>query len=164
METVPITAIGGISSFLTNCFVSPGLTSNLISVGQLVDNDCKVAFSKSDCFVQDQQLGKMIMKGPKVESLFPLYFSWSQCSFPPFISCNSAIVNFQIWHKRLGKPNSYVLHVLLKFGVVGNKISPSLSVVQFDYNSCKLGKTKIISFPIHKSKVNQPFDMIHNDL
>ena len=70
METVPITAIGGISSFLTNCFVSPGLTSNLIYVGQLVDNDCKVAFLKFDCLVLDQQLGKMIAKGPKVEYLF----------------------------------------------------------------------------------------------
>ena len=48
---LPITTISDISSSLTNCFVSPGLTCNLIFVGQLVDNDCKVAFSKSGCLV-----------------------------------------------------------------------------------------------------------------
>ena len=52
----------------------------------------------------------------------------------------------------------------MKSGVLDNKISPSLSVVQFECNSCKLGKSKILPFPIHKSKINNPFDMIHSDL
>jgi len=46
-----ITTIGDISSSLTNVYVSPDLTSNLISIGQLVDNDCRVEFSKSSCLV-----------------------------------------------------------------------------------------------------------------
>jgi len=50
-NSLPITAIGDISSSLTNCFVSLDLTSNLIFVGQLVDNDCKFTFSKSGCLV-----------------------------------------------------------------------------------------------------------------
>ena len=88
----------------------------------------------------------MITKGPKVERLFPLYFSQPQCSFLPFVSCNLAIVNFQIWHKRLDHLNFYVLHDLLKSSVLGNKIFSSLSVIQFDCNSCKLGKSKILPF------------------
>ena len=114
--------------------------------------------------MQDPQSGKMITKGPKVGRLFLFYFSQARCSFPPFVSSESAIFNFQIWHKRLGHPNSYVLHDLLKSGVLGNKIFPSLSVVQFDCNSSKLGESKILPFSIHKSKVNQPFNMIHSDL
>jgi len=106
----------------------------------------------------------MIAKEPKVGHLFPLYFSQPQCSFLPFVSCNSAIVNFHIWRKRLGHPHSCVLHDLMKSGVLDNKISPSLSVVQFECNSCKLGKSKILPIPIHKSKVNQSCDMIHSDL
>lgn len=38
----PITTISDISSSLTNVFVSPGLTSNLILVGQLVENNYKL--------------------------------------------------------------------------------------------------------------------------
>jgi len=93
-NNLPITAIGDISSSFTNVYVSPDLTSNLISVGQLVDNDCKVEFSKSGCLMQDQHSGKMIAKGPKVGRLFPLYSSLSPCFFLPFISCNSTTDNF----------------------------------------------------------------------
>ncbi|KAF8395110.1 hypothetical protein HHK36_019051 [Tetracentron sinense] len=60
-----LSATGDVSPSLTNVFVSPGLTTNLVSVGQLVDNDCKVEFTKSGCVVQDQQSGKMIARGPK---------------------------------------------------------------------------------------------------
>jgi len=110
-NNIPITAIGDTSSSLTNVYVFLDLTNNLISVGQLVDNDCKVEFSKSGCLVQDQHSWKMITKGPKVGCLFPLYSSLSP-SFLPFISSNSATVNFQLLHKHLGHPNSNVLHDL----------------------------------------------------
>ena len=48
-NSLPITATSDVSSSITNVFVSPGLTTNLVSVGQLVDNNCKVEFSKSGC-------------------------------------------------------------------------------------------------------------------
>ncbi|CAL8997967.1 unnamed protein product [Prunus brigantina] len=66
---LPIMATGDVSSSFTDVFVSPGLTTNLVSVGQLVDNDCKVEFSKSGCVVQDQQSGRMIAKGPKTHDI-----------------------------------------------------------------------------------------------
>jgi len=80
-NNLPITVIGDISSSLTNVYVSPNLTSNLISVGQLVDNDCRVEFSKFGCLVQDQHSRKIITKRPKVGCLFPLYSSLSQFFF-----------------------------------------------------------------------------------
>nr|GMD03745.1 Retrovirus-related Pol polyprotein from transposon TNT 1-94 [Ipomoea batatas] len=86
-NSLPITAVGDISASLNNVFVSPKLSTNLISVGQLVDSNCTVQFSKSGCFVQDQVSGKMIAKGPKVGRLFPLFLS------PPLVSnyvaCNA---------------------------------------------------------------------------
>lgn len=50
-NNLPITIIGDILPSLTNVFVSLSLTNNLISVGQLVDNDYQVEFLKSDYFV-----------------------------------------------------------------------------------------------------------------
>jgi len=61
-----ITTIRDISSSLTNAYVSPNITSNLLLVCHLVDISCKVEFSNFGCFVQDQHTGKMITKGPKV--------------------------------------------------------------------------------------------------
>lgn len=161
---LPITATGDISSSLTNVFVSPGLTSNLISVGQLVENDFQVQFSQSGCLVQDQQTGKIIAKGPKVGRLFPIQFSLPQSLSLPLLSCNSAIVDHQVWHKRLGHPNANVLHELLKSNFLGNKHTPSLNSVHFDCIPCKLGKSKILPFPTHQSNVTQPFDIIHSDV
>ena len=56
--------------------MSPDLSSaNVISVGQLVDNNCNVHFSRSCFVVQDQVSRQMIAKGPKVGRLFPLHVS-----------------------------------------------------------------------------------------
>jgi hypothetical protein len=88
---LPISVVSDLSSSLTDVFMSLNLSTNLISVGQLVDNDCDVHFSRSDCVVQDQVSGKMIAKGPKVDRLFSLYISLSTIipSFPLFsFACN----------------------------------------------------------------------------
>ncbi|KAF5472111.1 hypothetical protein F2P56_008851 [Juglans regia] len=69
-STLPITAVGTLGSSFRNVFVSPGLSTNLISVGQLVDNNCDVHFSRGGCLVQDQVLGMVIVKGPKDDTTF----------------------------------------------------------------------------------------------
>lgn len=161
---LPIIATGDISSSLTNVFVSPELTTNLISVGQLVDNNCKVEFSESGCLVQDQQSGKMIIKGPKVGRLFLLQFPLNPCSSLPFLTCNFAHVDHRVWHKRLGHPNFNVLNNLLNSGVLGNKESSALADIEFDCNSCRLGKSKTLPFPTHTPNEVQPFDIIHSDV
>ena len=80
----PISAVGDLSSSLTDVFMAPDLSTNLIYVGQLVDNNCNVHFSRSGYVVQDQVLGQMIAKGPKVGRLFLLHVSPSTFipSFP----------------------------------------------------------------------------------
>ena len=70
-----ITVVGDISALLNTVFVSPKLSTNLMSLGNLVDNNSDVHFSNSGYLVQDQVSGKMIAKGPKVGRLFPLLLS-----------------------------------------------------------------------------------------
>jgi methylmalonyl-CoA mutase cobalamin-binding subunit len=50
---IPITKIRDIDPTFTNIFVSPELSTSLISVGQLVDDNCDVHFSRNGCLVQD---------------------------------------------------------------------------------------------------------------
>ncbi|KAG6503732.1 hypothetical protein ZIOFF_036056 [Zingiber officinale] len=70
---LPIHAIGDMNPSIKDVLVSPELSISLISVGQLVDNDYDVQFSCDGCVVQDQVLGKILAKGPKVGHLFPLH-------------------------------------------------------------------------------------------
>ena len=48
---IPISAIGDITPIFNNALVSPGLSDNLLSVGQLVENDYDVHFSRDGCSV-----------------------------------------------------------------------------------------------------------------
>jgi hypothetical protein len=84
--------------------------------------------------------GKILAKGPKVGRLFPLHFSIPSClSF----ACETVNTHNEVWHKRLGHPNSVVLSHMLNSGLLGNKehISKNLS---FDCSVCKLGKSKTL--------------------
>ena len=50
---IPITKVGDIDPTFKSIFVSPELSTSLISVSQLVDDNCNVYFSRNDCVVQD---------------------------------------------------------------------------------------------------------------
>ena len=52
-SSLPIAAISDASSKFIDVFLAPQLSTNLISVGQLVDNNCAVNFSGNGCVVQD---------------------------------------------------------------------------------------------------------------
>lgn len=108
-----ITAIGDIGPSFRHVFVFPGLSTSLISIGQLVDNNYKVHFSRGGCLVQDQVSGKVIAKEPKVERLFPLQFI-----VPRTLSLASITIKnkAEVWHKRLGHPNIVILSNLMKRG------------------------------------------------
>lgn len=156
-NNIPITTVGDISSSFRHVLVSPKLSTNLLSVGQMVDNNYDVHFHRDGCIVQDQVSGKVIAKGPKVGRLFPLQFT-----VPPTLSLASSVVENKggIWHRRLGHPNNVVLTHLLQSGVLGST-DKSLLV---DCSSCKLGKSKTLPFPILGSRANKCFDIIHSDV
>jgi hypothetical protein len=48
-----IDEVGDINPSLKVVYISPGLSNSLISVGQLVENNCDVHFSRDGCLVQD---------------------------------------------------------------------------------------------------------------
>ena len=93
-------------------------------------------------------VGENTREGPKVGRLFPLHFSISN-----FVTLACTIVNKQseVWHNRLGHPNSIVLSHLVNSGFMGNKdhFSSHFSV---DCSTCKLGKSESLSFPSHGSR------------
>jgi hypothetical protein len=53
----PITTVGNLGSSFTNVFVSPNISANLVSAGQLVKENCSLHFDRSGCCVQDQVSG-----------------------------------------------------------------------------------------------------------
>jgi len=50
-KTLSITNVGDINPDFRDVLVSLGLASNLLSIGQLVDDNCNVKFSRDGCLV-----------------------------------------------------------------------------------------------------------------
>ena len=50
-SSLPISVVGDLSFSLTDVFTSLNLSTNLLSIGQLVDNNCNDNFSRSGCVV-----------------------------------------------------------------------------------------------------------------
>jgi hypothetical protein len=110
-SSLPIAAVGDASSTLTDVFLAPQLTTNLISVGQLVENNCDVKFSGDGRVVQDQVTGEQIAKGPKVGRLFPLFLPVpvsSPVSSIKSFACNNGSDLSMVWHRHLGHPNTQI--------------------------------------------------------
>ncbi|KAJ6870821.1 hypothetical protein NC652_036473 [Populus alba x Populus x berolinensis] len=135
----------GSSSSLTYVFVSLDLSTNLICVGQLVDNNYNVHFLFSGCVVHDQVLGRTTAKGLKVGRLFPLHISPSTIipSFPLLsFACNVGGSGTKMWHKHLGHPNSDVYFLRAKtkvfsifkyfLALLKTQFSISIKVLRFD--------------------------------
>ena len=61
VSDLAIIAVGDASSSFKDVFVSPILSVNLVSVGQLVDQNCDAHFSHDGCVVQDQMSGQLIV-------------------------------------------------------------------------------------------------------
>uniref|UniRef100_A0A2N9IA16 Retrovirus-related Pol polyprotein from transposon TNT 1-94 n=1 Tax=Fagus sylvatica TaxID=28930 RepID=A0A2N9IA16_FAGSY len=156
-------SLHGLSNVREYCGSSHIQTAN-VSVGQLVDQDYGVNFTHDGCVVQDQMSGQVIAKGPKHGRLFSLQIPAPR-NLPPFLSllCNKSRVSPEVWHKRLGHPNSRILSYLLKSGLLNNKEHFS-SAVFSDCATCKLGKSKILPFPSEGSRATHSFEIIHSDV
>ena len=104
-----------------------------------MDNNCDVHFSHGGCLVQDQVLGKVIARGPKVARLFPLQFTIPRTLSLIFIIFENKA---NIWHTRLSHPNNVILSHLMKHGFLGNINKCSANSSSLDCSTCKLGKVK----------------------
>jgi hypothetical protein len=153
-SNLPIVAIGDIGPSFPHVFVSPGLSANLISVGQMVDNNWDVHLSRNGCLVQDQVSRKVIARGPKVRRLFLLQFT-----IPKALSLAYVIVENKAadWHKRLGHPNNVILSNLIKRGFLGHKDKGSTHNLSFDCSTWKLGKSKTLPFSTFGNRANTCF-------
>lgn len=155
---IPITAIGDIPSSipLNNVYLCLSVTSNLFSIGQLVENGCKIAFSSSDRVMQDQMTWKEILRGPKWGCLFPLDLSaFIRTKITNDSLCFSAKDICHLWHNKLAHPNLRTMSTLFNSGLL-NKSGGSSKCVSFDFDMCKMGKSKTLS--------SICFELVHSDV
>lgn len=129
--SMPISAIGDVSHSLvvSHVFFAPKLTTNLLSVGQLLKIYCFVSFSRFECVVQDQVTREVIARRPKCGRLFTLQISphTANDSMQALFYNSSFQNNCQLWHNNLGHMHSTNLMSLINSGSINdNKVSLKL--------------------------------------
>ncbi|GKB11879.1 retrovirus-related pol polyprotein from transposon TNT 1-94 [Tanacetum coccineum] len=134
------------------------LRFNLLSVVQICDNKCRVAFSKHDSKITKD--GKVIGRGIRKKGLYVMKLG----NKPKDKICLATIdENSTLWHRRLGHANMRLIQSLASKELVRNL--PKLKFDQHFCDACKIGKQAHAS---HKAKnivsTTRCLELLHMDL
>ncbi|XP_060974085.1 uncharacterized protein LOC133039254 [Cannabis sativa] len=143
------------AAHLTNVLYVRGLKANLISIGQLCDDNLSVSFTKTQCLVSSD--GCVVLTGNRTVD---------QC----YAMCNTIVCNRtfldkpDLWHYRLGHLNYRDLRRLVKLQAV--KGIPDMKVSKERVcGPCQLGKQHKASHPtINRLLTSRVLELMHVDL
>ncbi|GJR71579.1 retrovirus-related pol polyprotein from transposon TNT 1-94 [Tanacetum coccineum] len=134
------------------------LTYNLLSVGQICDNKCKVIFTEHDSeIIKDE---KVIGKGIRKGGIYVMKLG----NKPEDKICLATLdENSTLWHRRLGHANMQLIQSLASKELVRNL--PKLKYDRHFCDACKIGKQAHAS---HKAKnivsTTRCLELLHMDL
>ncbi|GJR08031.1 retrovirus-related pol polyprotein from transposon TNT 1-94 [Tanacetum coccineum] len=134
------------------------LRFNLLSIGQICDNKCRVTFSEHDSeIIKD---GKVIGRGIRKKGLYVMKLG----NKPKDKICLATIdENSTLWHRRLGHANMHLIQSLASKELVRNL--PKLKFDQHFCDDCKIGKQAHAS---HKARnivsTTRCLELLHMDV
>ncbi|GJT33439.1 retrovirus-related pol polyprotein from transposon TNT 1-94 [Tanacetum coccineum] len=131
---------------------------NLLSIGQICDNKCRVTFSEHDSEITKD--GKVIGRGIRKKDLYVMKLE----NKPKDKICLATIdENSTLWHMILGHANMRLIQSLASKELVRNL--PKLKFDQHFCDACKIGKQAHVS---HKAKnivsTTRCLELLHMDL
>ncbi|GJX71322.1 retrovirus-related pol polyprotein from transposon TNT 1-94 [Tanacetum coccineum] len=135
-----------------------GLAFNLISVGQLCNDDCLVSYAKKDCVISKNN--KMLAKGHRRNGLYACKLG-DNSKQQIFVA--SVVDNSMLWHRRLGHANMRLVQNLTSNKLVRNL--PKLSFERHFCNMCALGSQGNANNRAKKEvSTNRVLELLHLDL
>lgn len=132
----------------------PSLTTNLLSVSQLMRNGNKVTFTESGCSIYNK-IGDLVAEACVVNGVYKLIM-------PECLLAASA-VSGNIWHRRLGHINSNYLNQMTS-AVEGIKLDKKVDIFKSSCSTCCEGKQCRLPFNHVGSRSNEILETIHTDI
>ncbi|GKB44925.1 retrovirus-related pol polyprotein from transposon TNT 1-94 [Tanacetum coccineum] len=134
------------------------LIFNLLSIGQICDNKCRVTFSEHDSEITKD--GKVIGRGIRKKGLYVMKLG----NKPKDQICLATIdENSTLWHRRLGHANMCLIQSLASKELVKN-----LPKLKFDQHFCDACKIRKQAHASHKAKnivsTTRCLELLHMDL
>eukprot|EP01018_Ginkgo_biloba_P014921 Gb_20081 [translate_table: standard] len=132
---------------------------NLLSVGQMMEQDYKLEFDNGECLIKDKlNKGKVVAKGELTsDRLFKLVIPPQ-----PYVLKMTTIDESILWHCRYGHLNYGGLLMLRK-----NEMVIELPFIQGSkeiFEGCIYRKQHRDSFLVSKFKAREPLELVHTDL
>ncbi|GJW30527.1 retrovirus-related pol polyprotein from transposon TNT 1-94 [Tanacetum coccineum] len=131
---------------------------NLLSIGQICDNKCRVTFSKHDSEITKD--GKVIGRGIRKKGLYVMKLG----NKPKDQICLATIDdNSTLWHRRLGHANMCLIQSLASKELVRNL--PKLKFNQHFCDACKIRKQARASYKAKNVvSTTKCLELLHMDL
>ena len=141
---------------LRDVLVAPALIKNLISVRRFTtDNHVSLEFDPFGLSVKDFHNKTEIARFDSSDDLYSI--NGGLAAAPP----SSMLATVDLWHRRLGHPNSVTLSFLLSdFSIPCTKDSHNSTLCE----SCQQGKHVRLPFSSSSSFSTFPFELLHCDL
>ncbi|CAH2109182.1 unnamed protein product [Euphydryas editha] len=132
----------------------PSLTTNLLSVSQLIKNGNKVNFRAGGCDIYNSN-GVLVAIAILVNGVYKL-------KMPEHLSA-AAVVSSEMWHRRLGHVNSSYLNKM-QDAVEGFNMEQKAVMSKNSCVTCCEGKQSRLPFPSSGNRSTQLLETIHTDV
>lgn len=149
----------GVNNIISDAYYVPGLSHNLLSVGQLSEKGYDMRIFRGVFTIKDPQQRLIAKVNMAQNRLFPLYVDLENL---PCLSSMSAGDNW-LWHMRFGHLNFSSLNLLARKNLVSGL--PQILVPNQVCETCVIGKKHKDTFPKGGvSRAQMPLEIIHSDL
>jgi hypothetical protein len=157
---VAIPSLHGKKKFIDDTLLTPALKKNLLSIGQMMEQNYKLVFDNNECLIMDKLNHNAVVAREEMteDRIFKLSFDSSKSQ-----SLNATKeMNNKIWHLRMGHLNFQSLVLLRKKNMVNG-----LPYIKNDNEVCEeciFGKQHRESFSKGTWKASEHLVLVHLDL
>lgn len=136
----------------------PNLSTNLLSVSQLIQNGNKVCFEKDVCYIRNRQ-NILIGKANLVNGVYRLNIKSGS-----LMACSATTMTSDIWHRRLGHINSKDLNAMRNGAVEGISYIDKAEINKSNCITCCEGKQARLPFSHKGKRCENVLEIVHADL
>lgn len=157
---VQITTIGNECSYditVRDVLCVPSLTTNLLSVSQLIKNGNKVKFKCDACYIYNQK-NELVASANLANGVYKLNMNTYDC----FLT--STVASAEVWHRRLGHINAVDMNKMKSGAVEGISYSSNAKISKMTCVVCCEGKQSRLPFTHVGTRSIDVLDVIHGDV
>ena len=136
----------------------PSLTTNLLSVNQLIKNGNKVVFEASQCYIRNKN-NELVATAVSTNGVYKLNIKVADCMLAA-----PAVASAELWHRRLAHINCNDLNKMKNGIVEGLSYPNTCDLTKSKCVTCCEGKQMRLPFTHVGQRSMETLDLIHADV